>query len=97
MCGWLKKIFSPLKERSERNSIWLYIECQKCGNRLKMCIHPETDLIRGYSKDEAPYTLHKETLDNKCFNPIIIDIQYDKELKELSKKIEGGRFMNGGR
>ncbi len=73
--------------------LWLYLRCKKCDNRLKIVINPVTDLIRGYSTDEPAFTLHKETLDNKCLSQIVIDITYTKDLKIVSQDIKGACFI----
>lgn len=91
---WLKNLFSKMKVSPQADDIcWLFIECGKCGEKFKVCVHKKTDLMPGYGEDEPPYRLRKEAMDSKCFSPISVRINYDADQEETSREITGGRFL----
>jgi len=92
MFNWLTKLFR-VKDPTD-SGIWVYAKCLKCDNVLNIHVDPSTDLIRGFSESEPPYSLHKETVDDKCYNTIIIDIKYDDNYHPLEKNISGAEFIN---
>lgn len=91
MFKWLKKIFGSGPQT--RKVFFINIKCSKCGNSSRIAVDPKTDLIRGYSKNEPPYRLHKETVDSNCYNNIVIDIKYDNQYQPLEKNISGAEFL----
>lgn len=94
--SWIDRIssfFSRKVAGRNRDIYWIFIRCSKCGQKIRVCVHPKTDLIRGYSDEEPAYCLRKEALDERCFRIITVQINYDENLNELSRQIQGGEFI----
>ena len=73
-----------------------YLQCEKCGEKIKVRINKRTDLESGYKEpaDSGPaYTLHKEALGNNCPNLIRISMEFDRRREIISRDITGGKFI----
>jgi len=92
----ISSLFSRRVARGKADIYYIFLRCSNCGQKLKICVHPEADLIRGYSDEEPAYVLRKEALDGRCFHLIGVCINYDENLNELSRQIEGGEFITEG-
>jgi hypothetical protein len=98
--GFLKSLFlkpgqsSPVKEN--KDVLWLYLKCNKCGKTLKLFVNKKTDLENQYKDagEAGPdYILRKEAMDDKCFSKIFIRIEFDKRKNILSREISNGEFI----
>ena len=99
--GFLKRLF--LKQgknssvRGNKDVLWLYIKCNKCGKKLKLFINKNTDLENQYKEmgEAGPdYIMKKEAMDDKCFSKIFIRIEFGKGRNILSREITNGEFIS---
>ncbi len=88
-----KRFLSKIKEKEEeQNVMFLYVKCNRCGEKIKVRIVKSTDLLYNYNKPQGDvgYTLRKEILGNKCPNLIYAYAEFDKNKKMLSLDVNGG-------
>lgn len=88
-----KKISQHSAPRGER--LCLFIQCDKCGEKLKVFVNKETDLERVYEEGEGgpAYRLTKEVMDSKCFSIISVAIEFGINKNIISRDISNGRFI----
>ena len=88
-----KKISQHSAARGER--LYLFIQCDKCGEKLKVFVNKETDLERVYEEGKGgpAYRLTKEAMDSKCFSIISVTIEFDINKNIISRDISNGRFI----
>ncbi|MBD3308087.1 hypothetical protein GF339_16680 [candidate division KSB3 bacterium] len=94
--GWLKNLFSggsqaPRDETSE--AVFIYSQCEKCGERFRNRIDKQHDLMRNYADTGPAYRAHKEILGAKCRNVILVDLEFDQQKQLVDKLIERGHFI----
>ncbi|MEA3460138.1 MAG: hypothetical protein U9R11_05655 [Chloroflexota bacterium] len=93
--GFLKKVaslFSP--GEGEAGVLWVYVRCDKCGEKLKSRIDLQRDLTPSYGEGEAAYFLRKVLIGSgRCFQPIEVRMTFDARRKLVSREITGGRFI----
>lgn len=76
------------------NILEVYLQDNRCGNKIKVILRKSYDIQRIYEEKEADFEVNKVVICDKCFNKIKINIQYDKKYNVISRKIEGGSFIN---
>ena len=88
-----KQISQHSAARGERS--YLFIQCDKCSEKLKLLINKETDLEKVYEegKGGSAYRLTKEAMDGKCFAIISVTIEFDINKNIISRDISNGRFI----
>ena len=89
--GFLKKLFGGEQkgEYRDRQGIYLYVECDRCGDRLRLRVDKKYDLNR----DESGYVWRKTIVDNKCFRPMETTIHFDRNYAVVEQEIEGGHYI----
>lgn len=66
-------------------AIFLYVECDKCHEKIKVRINPDTDVDN--------YILKKEILGNNCQNLMYAELLFDKNYNITSNDVTGGRLI----
>ncbi len=99
--GFLKKFFSKkMRDISVSGSpdiLWLYVQCRKCGQKLRLAVNKNTDLedqYKGAEEAEPSYILRKEAMDSKCFTRMLIYMEFDSNKNILSHEVSGGQFIS---
>jgi hypothetical protein len=72
------------------DGFFLYVQCNRCGDRVRLRIHKSHDLNR---TDEG-FTWHKTIIDNRCFRPITTVVNFDSNYQVVEQEIEGGRYIS---
>lgn len=77
-------------------AIHLYVRCDRCGAPVHVRVDPRNDLVAEYDDedDASGYQLTKEIMDTRCFRLMRAEIEYDRARREISRRIEGGRFIS---
>lgn len=69
----------------KENAIWLNVECDKCGEKIKIRINPETDI--------EDYFLRKEILGNNCPNLMYAEVNFDRDYRIINSSVSGGKII----
>ena len=92
----LNNIFKAPPPKLER-ALYLYVQCDKCGEKLRARVDVWNDLAADYeegSDDAASYHCRKVLVGaNKCYQPIELELKFDKKHKLIDQQINGGRFI----
>lgn len=95
----LKKItslFSPERSERDKDALWLYVRCDRCGEKVKTRIDLLRDLTPRYGEegDVSFYFLRKVLVGSRgCFQPIEVRLTLDARRNVLSREIAGGHFI----
>lgn len=89
--GFLKKLFGGEQkgEYRDQQGIYLYVECDRCGDRLRLRVDKKYDLNR----DDRGYIWRKTIVDNKCFRPMETTVHFDRNYAVVEQEIEGGHYI----
>jgi hypothetical protein len=92
----LQRAFArPAGEAAPTHLRWLFVRCAKCGTIFRVGVNVQTDVMNNYAdpnSDIPAYSLKKDAMDSRCFNPIRIAIHYDHQMREINREIQGGEF-----
>ncbi len=94
---WFIRLWKTISQHSAARGerLYLFIRCDKCGEKLEVSVNKETDLERVYEEGEGgpAYRLTKEAMDSKCFSIISVAIEFDINKNIISRDISNGRFI----
>ena len=78
------------------NAYWVYVQCGKCGEALKVRVDRRYDLMQEFGDSDrvAGYSLHKEIIGSgRCFQMIRVDQELDTSYRIKKQQISNGRFL----
>ena len=78
------------------SGIYLYVRCDRCGDRVRVRINPAAELQQEFGDGDQPagYSVRKMVVDQRCFRPIEVVMRFDRGRRERSREIEGGAFIS---
>ena len=91
----LKRIFGGSAGPRD-DGIYLYVRCNRCGDRVRVRISPTSDLQQefdGESDRVGGYFVRKMVVDQRCFRPIEVTLRFDAGRRETERQIDGGTFL----
>lgn len=81
-------------QTADPDAIHLYVRCGHCGAPIHVRVDMRNDLSAEYGDDLIEgYHLIKEMMDSTCFRLLRAEIRFDRNRRELDRKIEGGEFI----
>jgi len=91
----LRRLFGGGSAPAMDNAIHLYVRCNRCSAPVHVRVDPRNDLVIEYGDDEdaSGYRLIKEIMDSRCFRLMRAELEYDRTRRELSRQLEGGKFI----
>jgi len=97
--GIFKKIgnFFTASGSSGASTYWLYVQCDRCGEKVKVRVNLHNDLsIRYGEKDEGDtYFCRKMIIGNqRCFQPIEVELTFNRNRKLLDQQVTGGQVIS---
>ncbi len=72
---------SPLFSKSQGNGIWVYLECEKCGEKIKLRLSKSTELQRIEESSPNAFYVRKLVMGEKCFTRIEVQLQFDQSYR----------------
>ncbi len=95
--GFLKKLMdtvfgSPTGKIQDRDGIYLYIKCSRCGAPVRVRVDRRHDLQRDYDTNEL--ILRKEIMDGTCFSLMQATVRFSPDYRIVDRDIEGGEFIS---
>lgn len=89
----LKKFFDFGGNKS--NLINIYVEDEKCGNKMKLLFRKSYDIQKVYEDDrEAAHEINKVVVCDNCYNKIKVHISFDQSYNILQQETENGRIIS---
>jgi len=92
--GFLHKLGSLLSSGKQNdNAVHLYVQCDKCGEKLDIRIDKQYDLLPDYEGDDD-YLLRKEMMDGTCFTLMYAEVHFDRQYNITASEVQGGRLIS---
>jgi hypothetical protein len=101
--SWLKRLSSLLTgdaggEGGDRDAYWLYVRCDRCGEKLRLRVDRKYEIQPDYQPDDPDfmqggYVLHKEIMDGRCFQLMYAEVHFDSSMRVTSRDLRGGTFI----
>jgi hypothetical protein len=92
----LGKLLSSPPPKTDR-ALYLYIQCNKCGEKMRARVDLWNELTPDYEGNrEDPSSFHCRKVlvgENRCYQPIELQLKFDKNHKLVDKKIHGGKYI----
>ncbi len=89
----LKDIINTIFSKEDKNIIRIYLQDNKCGEKIEVLLRKSYDIQRVYEDSNAYYKITKVVVCTKCYNKIKINITFDKNYNIITNKIENGKFI----
>jgi hypothetical protein len=94
----LNEIFTKSSSPRAGRALHLYVQCNKCGEKLRARVDVWNELTADYdgrSDDAVSYFCRKVLVGEKmCYLPIELHLKFDKNHKLVEKTIMGGKFID---
>jgi len=86
---------APRTQPTDPDALWLYFRCSRCGSIVRVRAHKRNDLNR-VEEEGFPgvFELHKDVMDNKCFQLMHADIYFDASYQIVSADVQGGQLVS---
>ncbi|MCL4395286.1 MAG: hypothetical protein M1482_10885 [Chloroflexi bacterium] len=75
----------------DKNALWLYVRCARCGTPLAVRVDLRNEPIVDY--ENGGYVLYKEMMDSKCFTLMRAQVRFDDQHKVIEQSIDKGEFI----
>ncbi len=97
--GFFKKIndFFSSSRSGQAQVYWLYVQCDKCGEKIKARVNLYNDLsIRYGEKAEGDTYFSRKVIigEQRCYRPVEVEMTFDRKRKLLDRQISGGKFIS---
>jgi hypothetical protein len=91
----LKRAAGSRPTEAQDDGIYFYVRCNRCQDRVSVRLNPCSELQQdfGVSGQESGYFVRKMVVDQRCFRPIEVRMEFDHQRRERSRHIEGGAFL----
>lgn len=81
------------KKPADPQGIYFYIQCDNCGEKLRVRADKQHDLMRDYETGQLIWK--KEVMDGRCFRIMYAHVVLDQQHRVQSQTIEGeGHFIS---
>jgi hypothetical protein len=89
----LSKIFSP-SGGEEQCAYWLYVQCGRCGEKIKARVDLFNDLSPIYEEEGVTYFSRKILIgQERCYQKIEVEMTFDDKRRLTRREIKGGQFL----
>ncbi len=94
--SFFKKMSQLVSPHPEANVYWVYVKCNRCGEKLRSRVNLSNDLSINYvGKGKDTYFTHKVIMGSGiCFQRIDVELTFNKNRKLIKKEIQGGGFIS---
>ena len=97
--GFLQRLSKILAGggREDRDALWIYVRCKRCGETIGTRISLRNDLSIQYDNGGQPrgYHVRKVLIGGKrdCYQPVEVRLTFDVNRRLLEREIAGGEFI----
>lgn len=87
---------APRTPPPDPDALWLHFRCSRCGSMVRVRAHKRNDLNRIEEENDLPgaFVLHKDVMDNKCFQLMHADIYFDASYQVVAAEVQGGELVS---
>jgi hypothetical protein len=97
--GFLKRLFggsapstASAGAAGDPAGLYYFIQPDNCDEVIRVRINRENDLT--LNDDESGYWVHKTVRGSKCFNPVEVDLHFDRSKRLIDAQIKGGKLVD---
>jgi hypothetical protein len=93
---WLTRLLTRRPRSESPPAMWIYVACSRCGEAIRVRADRRYDLVsemRDPGEIGPAYTLHKDIVGAQCFQRIAVDVEFDRRLQVIERRISGGRWL----
>jgi hypothetical protein len=92
----LSQIFSP-SGHEEQRAYWLFVQCERCGEKIKARVDLFNDLSPIYEEAGVTYFCRKVLIGQaRCYQKIEVEMTFDEKRRLTGREIKGGSFISEG-
>jgi len=95
--SFFKRFSKLVSPPVDRNAYWVYVRCDRCGEKLQTRINLNNDLSINYGDKEGDdrYYCRKIIMGTRnCFQRIEVELIFDKNRNVIGQEIQGGKFIS---
>jgi hypothetical protein len=92
----LASFFTP-EGRRDAYAYWVYVQCDRCGEKLRTRVDLRNDLSVQYGATERDTTYFcRKTLmgGERCFQQIEVELAFDAHRQLVEQRVRGGKFVD---
>jgi hypothetical protein len=91
--GFLKNLFGGGSAKSEKRYYVFNVKCNRCGEIIEGRVDLDNDL--SLNDEGSGYLVRKGLIgNNRCFQQIEVELNFDSSRQLIEKTITGGQFAN---
>jgi len=94
----ISSLFTGSGEDDSGRSLWISVQCDRCGEAIRTRIDLNHDLTAEYGEGEreGTYFCRKVLIGKQgCYVPIEVLLKFDGTRCLVERQITGGKFMEG--
>ncbi len=96
--SFLKKLVNQIMPPSQPASweYWMTVKCNRCGEVIRSRVNLRNDLSIEYGEGngDTTYFARKTIIGaERCYQPIQVELTFDRNHKLIDRKISGGEFI----
>lgn len=95
--NFLKKLGKRFSARPDNTPIyWLNVQCNHCGEQIKVRVNLHNDLSIRYGENEQgdTYFCRKVVVGSSgCYRPIEVELTFNSGRKLVDRQVKGGKFV----
>ena len=89
----LSRLLAPPVKADER-AYWLYVQCNRCGEKIKSRVDLYNDLSPIYNETGVTYFCRKVLIGQQRFyQKVEVEMSFDEHRQLTDRKINGGKFI----
>ncbi len=94
--SFFKKLSSMFSApRTDDWSYWVYVQCSKCGEKIRTRVDLRNDLSVEYGDREGDttYFCRKVLIGDKCYQPVEVRLTFDGGHRLKDQQVLGGKLI----
>ncbi|NLM42290.1 MAG: hypothetical protein GX199_08300 [Firmicutes bacterium] len=104
--GFLSKLFAPARgpksqtgyvKREGKGAIWIYVQCDKCGEKIPVRLRTTSELQRREGPDAelgpGMFFVKKTVVGSKCYQRIEVAVEFDAKYDVVESKVTKGKLI----
>ena len=95
--SFFKRFSKLVSPPVDRNAYWVYVKCDRCGEKLQTRINLNNDLSINYGDKEGDDSYYCRKIimgTGKCFERIEVELTFDNSRNVITQEIQGGKFIS---
>ena len=90
----LRRLFGGSRTSAD-HGVYYYVRCTKCGEKIRFRVDLRWDLAPHYEGDDqaSSFSVTKHIVGQKCFRPIEVTLDFDRNRKETGNSVKGGELI----